>query len=187
MKVQTRWGNHGRGPPATHLLSCWHYAFKSAREQKGLVMLRNLLFKMVCPPHYKYLAFFVYPKDIRVSGAHSSHLFRQVSGPGFTWPRITGWVHRGSFYPVSLTIWLLYQGKLYSRITYAGQHPLHLPLTAVSASVWLEPLAASTDLSASSRSGNVVAVSLMQHPKALHVSAFVLHWFCCSNLSVFFR
>lgn len=123
-------------------------------------MLRSLLFKMVCPPHYKYLAFFVYPKDIRVSGAHSSHLFRQeVSGPGSTWPRITGWVHRGSFYPVSLTIWLLYQGKLYSRITYAGQHPLHLPLTAVSASVWLEPLAASTDLSASSRSGNAVATS----------------------------
>lgn len=48
----------------------------------------------------------------------------------------------------------------------------------------LEPTDASTDLSFSSSFAYVVAISLTQHPKVLHVSAFVLHQFCCSNLSV---
>lgn len=50
----------------------------------------------------------------------------------------------------------------------------------------LEPTDASTDLSFSSSFGYVVAISLTQRPKVLHVSAFVLHQFCCSNLSVLF-
>lgn len=56
----------------------------------------------------------------------------------------------------------------------------------ISASVWLEPTDASTDLSFSSTFGYVVAISLTQYPKVLHVSAFVLHQFCCSNLSIFY-
>lgn len=57
---------------------------------------------------------------------------------------------------------------------------------AISASVWLEPTDARTDLSFSSSFGYVAAISLTQYPEVLHVSAFVLHQFCCSNLSIFF-
>ena len=57
---------------------------------------------------------------------------------------------------------------------------------AISASVLPEPTDASADLSFSSTFGYVVAISLTQYPKVLHVSAFVLHHFCCSNLSIFF-